>query len=147
MIDGAKELDKLLSGLPKALEVKILRSVHREAAKVIQEEMKAKAPVGNDSIYNNIKVGHNKADDDKTNITVGVTSKGFVARFVEYGTQVRTTKKGWNRGDMQPRPFIQPAINSKMDTVMNNLTENYAETINKYLEREVKKISKKNNSK
>lgn len=139
-LNGAKEIDKILSQLPVKMQAKILASINREGAKIVQAEMKKNAPVGNDVIHNNIKIKKDK--ENLTGVTVGVTSKGFVARFIEYGTVLRTTKKGFQRGAMRPKPFIKRSIDNKIKEVISHITDNYAALVQKYLTKEVKKINK-----
>lgn len=37
-------------------------------------------------------------------------SEGYLALFFEYGTGKRTTKRGANRGKMNPDPFVRKAV-------------------------------------
>lgn len=140
-LNGLKEIDDLLKNLPLSVQAQLLRGINRKAAKIVQLQMKAGTTV--EGI--NIKI---KADKyNKSGVLVGVenSDRGFLARFLEYGTQIRSTKDGENRGSIQPNPFLKKAIDSKANEVINFLQTNYATEINKGLERRVKAVNKKIN--
>jgi HK97 gp10 family phage protein len=140
---GLKEIDKMLSALPVDVQAKILRSINRKAAKKVETAMKANAP--SEGIKNSIKIRADKYN--KSGVLVGVmdTPESFHARFIEYGTESRETKAGENRGEMPKKPFIKAAIDSTVQEALTYLQQNYAELVNKGLERRVKAINKKLN--
>lgn len=57
------------------------------------------------------------------------TSGTFRARFFEGGTQVRKTKKGYNRGKLKAYNFFAPAVSSTKDKVLNTLDTELSKTI------------------
>ena len=136
-LDGAKEIDNILKKLPVQLQATLLRNINREAAKITQAEMIKNAPPGSD-IPDNIKIKNDT--ENKSGVLVAPTSKVFWARFLEYGTKTRE-----GRGSMSPQPFIKKSIDNTIEQVVKFITGNYGELINKYLEREVKKVNRKNN--
>lgn len=104
-IQGARELDKVLKKLPERVARTVVRGAVRKAAKVVEAEMRARAPVGPTG---NLKasigqIGVRQPDKRKVVRTVGALKrggrKGYHAHLVEFGT-VKTPA----------RPFIRPAF-------------------------------------
>lgn len=142
---GAKELEQVFKQLPNELNVKILKAVNREGAKVYKSKMESNTPVGNDRIK--IKIAN-----DKTNLTsiwVGVNPKQWWARWIEFGTKQRRTKgrgpkqfKKADRGKMNPRAFISPAIEAVTNQAIKAIFDNMGRTVNNFLKRETRKVNK-----
>ena len=57
------------------------------------------------------------------------TSGTFRTRFFEGGTEVRQTKKGYNRGKIKPLNFFQSAVDSTRNKVQSTLDSELSKTI------------------
>ena len=104
-MSGAQALDGVLKKLPERVARNVVRRAVTKGAKVIEEEMRARAPVG---ATGNLKasigqVGVKSRDKSKLTRTVGALKgagrKGFHAHLLEFGTV-----------KMAARPFIRPAF-------------------------------------
>ncbi len=103
-MSGVRELDKLLKKLPERVARNVVRGAVRKAGKVVETEMRTRAPVGPTG---NLKasigqIGVRQPDKRKVVRTVGALRgggfKGYHAHLVEFGTV-----------KMPARPFIRPA--------------------------------------
>ena len=74
----------------------------------------------------------------KTSVYIGDTEdsygkvhimKEFRLKFFEKGTQLRKTRKGYNRGDIKPKWFFATAVRQRQNEVVNNLDENIRNSI------------------
>ena len=141
-IEGLKELDKLLSELDTATQAKIYRSANRQGAKIILNEMRSNLPEAHKDDVKNLRIAADKYN--KSAVLVGVHSDGFKLRWVEYGTVQRTTKSGANRGVFAPTPFLEKSLDNTANQVINFLRNEYANEINKAIEKTAKRVQKKN---
>jgi len=146
-IIGMKELEKLLNSIPDSVAVDALRNINRAGGQEYKAEMQSQAPVGSDNIHRNIRIQNDP--EDKTAIFIGVSNKAYWARFVEFGTKVRTTKgKGpiiygkANRGQMKPEPFIAPSIEKATPRAIDSIFQKMGKRVTSYIKRYTKKISK-----
>lgn len=53
----------------------------------------------------------------------------FRLKWFEKGTNVRQTRKGWNRGSITPKWFFRSAVSQKGKEAVDNLDENIRESI------------------
>ena len=74
----------------------------------------------------------------KTSVYIGDTEdsygkvhimKEFRLKWFEKGTQLRKTRKGYNRGDIKPKWFFATAVRQKQNEVVNTLDENIRNSI------------------
>ena len=74
----------------------------------------------------------------KTSVYIGDTEdsygkvhimKEFRLKWFEKGTQLRKTRKGYNRGSIKPKWFFATAVRQKQNEVINNLDENIRNSI------------------
>ena len=74
----------------------------------------------------------------KTSVYIGDTEdsygkvhimKEFRLKWFEKGTQLRKTRKGYNRGDIKPKWFFATAVRQRQNEVVNNLDENIRNSI------------------
>lgn len=142
-MQGAKEIEEMLDKLPLAMQAKILKSINRRGAVIAKDELIRNAPPGSE-IPENIEIRA-----DKTNLTgviVRPSKKVFYARFLEYGTEVRTTEKGANRGNIPTgkRPFIRKSFAAAVPKIINYIAPNYQALILKELEKNNKRVKKAN---
>jgi HK97 gp10 family phage protein len=117
-VTGVKEIDKVLSELPKQMTHTILGAAHAAAAKPLVERAKGLAPEGpTGRLVDSIGVTKTniKKADKLGEVRVGPRRKGgfkgFAGHLVEYGTKPRRNRKGARRGFMRPEPFMKPAFN------------------------------------
>ena len=132
-LDGVKELFQALDKLPTVLKAQTLRSVNRQAAKITQKEMKSKSP--SERVKVSIKIQADRSN--KSGVMVGPTLNW--ARWFEYGTKVRTTRTGANRGVMNPEPFIETAIDNSIPETVKFINENLGQLVAKFLHNKLKR--------
>lgn len=74
----------------------------------------------------------------KTSVYIGDTEdswgkvhimKEFRLKWFEKGTQLRKTRKGYNRGSIKPKWFFATAVRQKQNEAVNNLDENIRNSI------------------
>ena len=74
----------------------------------------------------------------KTSVYIGDTEdsygkghimKEFRLKWFEKGTQLRKTRKGYNRGDIKPKWFFATAVGQRQNEAVNNLDENIRNSI------------------
>lgn len=74
----------------------------------------------------------------KTSVYIGDTEdsygkvhimKEFRLKWFEKGTQLRKTRKGYNRGSIKPKWFFATAVRQKQNEAINNLDENIRNSI------------------
>ena len=74
----------------------------------------------------------------KTSVYIGDTEdsygkvhimKEFRLKWFEKGTQLRKTRKGYNRGDIKPKWFFATAVRQRQNEAVNNLDENIRNSI------------------
>jgi HK97 gp10 family phage protein len=146
-IIGGLELEKLLDQIPVELNAKALRAINRSGALVYRDAIKAKTPVGQDDIYNAVKIQNDR--DDPTGLHVGITNKAFWARFIEFGTKLRRTsgsgkiqKKSGKRGSITADPFVGDAITAATPKAIDAIFTNAGQKLYNFLKRETRKASK-----
>lgn len=140
---GAKEINKMLKELPKALSDSAIASANMAAAKVLVAREKQLAPVGKTHNLVN-SIGAVRAPK-KTARVVGLVKvgpqrkgryKGFHAHFNETGTKRRKTRNGANRGVMPKHPFARPAFNQvnpqMRGLIQTNLSKSVTRVMKKY---------------
>ena len=74
----------------------------------------------------------------KTSVYIGDTEdsygkvhimKEFRLKWFEKGTQLRKTRKGYNRGSIKPKWFFATAVRQRQNEAVNNLDENIRNSI------------------
>ena len=74
----------------------------------------------------------------KTSVYIGDTEdsygkvhimKEFRLKWFEKGTQLRKTRKGYNRGSIKPKWFFATAVRQRQNEAINNLDENIRNSI------------------
>lgn len=168
---GFKQVDEVLKKLPAQVRRRVMISIAKEAAKPLVRDMqngfdrvaepgtgKSRGAIGVKTLRNN--------KDTRTSIFVGIREgkgwdkyKGFVARFVEMGTDVRTPRRKSVRflkfkakdgrivfarqvAPVQSRPFIGPAIIKNRAQIEKKMAESVAVALNRYMKRTIKRNSK-----
>lgn len=155
-IEGAKELEKALMELPKAMSKAVLRNAAKRALKPVAARASELAPVGPvDSknpkkshghyktsfiVNTQIKRGQRSGLKDRGAIEVYVGSTDPKAHLVEWGTQQRVQKTtGRKTGSSPPRPALRPAWDEKKQEVF----EIFQREIWKELAKAAQRLAKK----
>ena len=146
-LTGAKEIDQVLRGLPLQLTDKVLQNSFSDAAKPLVEAAKSLAPKG---ITGNLveSIGVTK-EPAKTlvNRAVGQIQvgprrkgkyKGFAGHLMEYGTTIRETKKGANRGMVTPHKFMGPAFDQTNGQVESKINDSIGRKLSAFMKRTIK---------
>lgn len=137
---GAKEVEDLLDSLPLAVQGKILYAINRRAAKIAKDELQANAP--STEIASKIQIV--KDSTNLTGVLVRPSKKVYYVRFLEYGTEVRQTKEGANRGDISEgkKPFIRKSYAVAGPKIISEVIPKYRELIVKQMQKESKRIAR-----
>jgi hypothetical protein len=139
-IEGLSETMEALKELPDKLQKQFVKSFLRKTGKkFIVDPLKTKLHYS-ESLENTIKVV--TANDNKDGIQAGVTGKGYRLRWVDLGTKVRKTKKRYNRGQIIGKNQIQPLIEDQIEPIVKHTQEEFANEINRMLERRLKRLKK-----
>lgn len=121
---GSRKLKRVMEGLPKKIQSKILRTGLRKAIKLVADRVRTLVPRDTGQLRKSIKVRAGKRKRNRISITAQ-TGEGFFkgktyyGGFQEYGTE-----------KMQAEPFLRPAFDQR---------ERPAAEI---LETEIKKLAK-----
>lgn len=135
-LEGADEIEKLLSELPTKLSFSLLKSFNRKAVKkYVVDPVRAAVPYSAST-----KKGIIITDDrnDKTKISGGVVSNKFWVRFVEKGTKQRV--KGHNRGSITAKNIIAPIILNSVDDIINYSNKELGNELANFLQKRLKKM-------
>jgi hypothetical protein len=139
-LDGTKEILDALSDLDPRQTINIIKASERKDLVLnIVTPVRAGVTFKPKTKY---AIGITSDRNDRTGLFAGVTSKAFWIRFVEKGTELRTTKSGANRGQIKAKPTVIPIIESQIDNVVNFFNNDFGEEINKILLKRIKKLSK-----
>ena len=118
-ITGLKELDKALVRLEAKVSKKITRQGIAEAAKLFRREMRARAPKKTGDLRRNIRFKLRSNYGRGFTGKVGVSSKAFYARFIEYGTSPhRIPNEFVGRGRNKRKNNV--SFNGRVYTVINH---------------------------
>ena len=114
-IEGLDQLKKTLESLPFKLQRGALRSGVNAGAKSIALRARELAPRGDTkNLVKGIKWRGRRAKRGMTTITAMAVSTAPHAYLVEYGTQLRVSKKtGKESGVMPAHPHMRPALDEK----------------------------------
>ena len=132
-VTGVQEVDAVLKGLPLQVTDRVLQAAFADSAnRTLVPSAKSLAPKGEThNLVDSIGVTKEPART-LTSRAVGQVQagprrkgkyKGYHAHMIEYGTTVRETKSGANRGLVTPEPFMQPAFEQTklaMEVGINN---------------------------
>lgn len=161
-IQGAKELDRMLSELPKAMSKAVLRKALVSAGEPIRAEAETMAPRGRTgklkkSIVVSTRLRSSQKKDhrrDRTAVEVFVGSTAPCAHLVEFGTGDRSLRTpgpapvGGNvlmvksTGRMQPKPFLRPAWEMRKKEALQVLSREIWAELLKAAKRLAKKAEK-----
>lgn len=143
-LQGAKELDKVLTGLKATTARGITRRATARALEPVAELARSLAPRDEGKLAAHIGVS-SKLTKRQARAMRGQTGKDVQymyvgpqwasAHLVEFGTGPRFKKNGQFVGIMPPQPFMRPAWDAKREEVLDRLTDDIREEIDKTLAR------------
>jgi hypothetical protein len=137
-VEGLSETVAALN--PIAEKLPFLKAFLRKAGKkFIADPLKAKLHYS-ENLEKTIKVV--AANDDKDAVQAGVTGRGYKLRWVDLGTKIRKSRKGKSRGQIIGKNQIQPAIEEGIPEIIKYAEDEFANEINKMLERRLKRLKK-----
>lgn len=144
---GAKEIDNVLRGLPLQVTDKVLQNSFADAAKPLVQAAKSLAPKGKTlNLTNSIGVTKEPAKT-LVNRAVGQIQvgpqrkgkyKGYAGHLMEFGTTIRETKSGANRGNVTPNPFMDPAFNQTKGQVESRINDSIGRKLSAFMKRTIK---------
>lgn len=142
MNDIAK-LRKSLDGLTGQLNDKLFLKINKKGAEPLVHRMHRLAPVG-ETGHLAESIGTVSAKSEGLGaIETGPRRrggyKGFAGHLMEFGTKIRQTKGGANRGKVTARPFVRPAWEDTNKQVLGIIEKNLSNEVEKYLNRTVPK--------
>jgi len=143
-VDGLKEVQKVLAGLPAQLNHRIVQAANAEAAKPLVERAKLLAPEGPtgrlvDSI-GVVKLSLKKSSEIGE-VNAGPRRGRFGgshAHMVERGTVQRKNAKGANRGIMPVQKFMEPAFSATKDLVLSRINDALGSKLFQFMKRTIK---------
>lgn len=152
-IEGIKEVQQLLKTLPASVNAKVQADLNQQAAKIVQAELIANAPDGDNNskpknkIESNVVIKTEKGS--KSAKIIGFTKRVWYVKLIEMGTAVRTVlgkndgfRKGANRGSMPSTPFIAKSHSDAAPKVIQFLQENYLKIIQKSIKKQAKAVQR-----
>jgi len=162
-IVGADEIIAALDNLAPKLSRKILFDAHKSVlAKTVRPDLKS--VLNSFSRASRTSVSIRKAKGTDSGAYIGITTKAFWLRFVNYGTKDRKTKQAKierikskryhtvgrfgrreaaNRGRVQGDKSISSALDSRVNAVLKEVQENYSDLIYEALNKEMQRVKKK----
>lgn len=139
-IEGFEEVQQALSVLPAQMQAKILRSVISKAAQQNVIRPLREALKYSTAEKKNIKLTNDSAN--KLMVTAGVSRSGYKLNWADRGTKERQTKRGANRGKIEGKNQIQPALVNSVEPTVKYIENETAAEIDKILKRYLKKYTK-----
>jgi HK97 gp10 family phage protein len=146
-VQGLEGLGKALARIDRKIAGQIVRTATREAAKIIRDEAQLKAPVRSGTLKRAIKV---RAASKMKRGSIGIvvtsgesgkkadnTGDAFYGYFLEYGywkvpfirnsageirSVSRARAKIMGKTWQNPRPFMRPAFDAKVDQAVTTVT-------------------------
>jgi HK97 gp10 family phage protein len=140
-LKGAKEAEEALKSLSNKDKIQVYYKLNRKGANIIKKKLVAKAP--SQKIKKAVKIKRDKTD--KTKVIIGFLKKVFYVRFLEFGTEIRKTRKRKaNKGKMNDsKQFIRKAHDEGVNELQKKIGDNYQQELNKILKSEIRRINRK----
>lgn len=138
-IEGIEEVYKILDELPDSVQGEVFKKIAREiGVKEVIPAVKNSLPYSQET-ESNMKVESEGKDSNA--VLIAPTYKAFYLRFMERGTNVRKTNKGYNRGAITyPRPFLQRAYEDSLEAVIKYMSEKLSDSMAKFINKAKKKL-------
>lgn len=111
-IEGARELDRVLAQLPRAVGRRVLTGALRAGAKPIVAAAKAKAPVGGGELRDAIVARAVRGERGAIHMRIGPVRAVFHGLFQEFGTKFH-----------RPQPFLRPAFDENAQEALKRIGE------------------------
>jgi hypothetical protein len=162
-IIGAEEIIAALDRLEPKLSRKILFDAHKSVlAKTVRPDLKS--VLNSFSRASRTAVTIRAAKGTYAGAFIGISTKAFWLRFVNYGTKDRKTKQAkierikskryyavgrWgrreamNRGRVEGDGRISSTLDSRVNEVLKEVQENYSDMIYEALNKEMQRVKKK----
>lgn len=146
-VQGLEKFEQIMKGLSDKMRRSEMYSLIRNVAGPVEKAAKQEAAKIESDAWTNhrrINTGNLEASigrirgksKEYLNIQVAPRArgrfKGFHAQLVQFGTDTRRTKKGANRGKMDPNPFMQRAFDKTLNGVRGNFEKQVAKKIQKF---------------
>jgi HK97 gp10 family phage protein len=122
-LEGSKELDRVLKGLPKAVGRRMIIAGLRDQAKPILRDARRHAPVDSGDSKKSIKI-RTMVKSKFPAITIGPDTDHWFLKFAEYGSTRQTAK-----------PFMRPAWDAHKRAAANGFIVSTIQAIEKYADR------------
>jgi len=139
-LEGVSEVIDALEALEPKQLLSVIKALERKALNEnIVKPLKAALPYSADS-EKSIRVVQD--NQDRTGFWAGITSDAYWLRFVEKGTNIRTTKKGANRGAISAKNRAVPTILGQTDDVVEFFNKDFGGEVERILQRRLKKLNR-----
>lgn len=122
-LEGAKDLEKVLKGLPNQVRGRTLRTAAMAGAGEIRKAARQTAPVGETgTLRASIVARQDKDSKNRHGVTVkvGPSRAGFYGLFHEFGTAA-----------LAPRPWLRPAWEAAKGRALNRIGDSLGKAIEK----------------
>jgi len=113
-IRGAREVEAAFRRAPGRMRSE-LRAVIRRGTQQVRAEARARVAVRSGKTQRSIYYHWDWVGRAAVEGKVG--SHWYVARWLEFGTAERKTRKRGGRGRMRARPFLNPALRARQDQI------------------------------
>jgi HK97 gp10 family phage protein len=140
-IDGLRELEKALAGLPKATGKSVLRRVLKKRAQPVADAMQAGAPSEDGQLKASIAVS-TKLSKRQKGLHKKFGGKAAVEMFVGAGPVPQAHNQEFGNVNHGPQPFARPAWDAGQGAVLEGLKGDIWAEIKKAAARLAKKQAK-----
>lgn len=133
-VEGLREVNDALGQLPKATGRNVMRRVAVKRLEPMAEDMRARAPVGHADLKESITVTtkrpkrHRKVSEVEAHVGPGQLPQ---AHLQEFGAPQHA-----------PQPFARPAWDAGKNDLLNGITDDFWDEINKAAARLAKKTAR-----
>jgi HK97 gp10 family phage protein len=124
-LHGARQMDKVLAGLPRKIRGRVLSNAVMGAAGVIQRAAKQTAPVAGGTLKAEI-VRRRRRGGNGVTVQVGPTRDAFWGMFQEFGTKHHA-----------PRPWLRPAFEENKAEALDKM----GKSLGRAIEREATRLA------
>lgn len=123
-LEGADKLMDKLNRTDEALRNRISVDAVRAGGEMIVNPIRARAPSKSGGLAASVDsvVRHYRQSGLAVSYTGPSYPRGSHGVFKEKGTQQRRTRKGANRGLVQPEPFVDPVVQANRSAVLGVVT-------------------------
>lgn len=125
--EGFKELQERIRKVVDKIDVK---TPIRAAAGIVIRKTRSNLPEGAKSLSEAVQFSYNNAKaEGKVHIMGNRIQNGWVLRFFEKGTELRSTKTGANRGRMKSYWFFKKSINESKDQAIETYKKSFMQQL------------------